>query len=167
MAKPVIIKKKKKPRRETIELNRYKTPLGSNNGGGSQKVFTRDEVIDIVAKEMAMGMKKYELKRMVTDLCGRKPSVTKFEQVLTLARCKLREAANVTRDDAAMRSITFYLEVSYDRSVDMKDRLKAMERIDSVLGLDFRFRGGREAPDNYASRVREFLRKSSSIMNEA
>lgn len=154
MAKKVM-KKKPKPRKNK-HRGGEEVPVQTKRG--MKPVFTDPDVIEVLACEMALGMKKYELKALLRKIAGRQPSKSKFEQVLAKCRALLHKATNVTRDEAKGRSLSFYLNMAYDRNVEAKDRVKAMERVDAILGTEFRYTAGAESPLEYAEKVREFLR---------
>lgn len=75
-----------------------------------------------------------EIKRMAAAKFGVKPRT--IEHYLTEVRNERIEESGRTVDDHRADSFHFYISVLRDKKADPRDKIKAQERIDKLLGLE-------------------------------
>lgn len=125
----------------------------------------REEIVELLADAIARRQKKSALKRMVRDILSgsewEAPSIATLERLITEARGLLRVNSGTDRDRARAEAIAFYEALSSDESASVGDRLRAQERLDKILGLEYKGAVSDDA-DEQAKRIREVLNASRS-----
>lgn len=118
--------------------------------------------IALVADMMAAGHHKHEIKAAVADRCVTAVSPRTIERLLSDARELIKVSAKTTKADMAAEALAFYRSVKADRTAPHRDRIKAQERIDELLGLSAKYASEAEKTDTAA----EFARKAHEAMQQ-
>lgn len=119
-----------------------------------------DEAIAFMVECVSQGMTKYAIKAALFDFLGCKIGVSAFNRAMQTVRGYLTEMIKVEEEDLRIDSLAFYMSVRGNQNEETRDRLKAAERIDSILGFDAKFKqvGGKTAQEQ-VERINEIRRQ--------
>jgi len=122
----------------------------------------RAMIVEMVADAMAQRARKYQLKELIRNCLANTqhadPSIATIERLCTDARALLRASIGLNRDEGRKTSIALYESIIACNASAPKDKIKAQERIDKVLGLEHH--GSTEDnTESVASRIRESLKQ--------
>lgn len=138
----------------------FTNPATKKRGG--PPVYLTDELIEMVVEMLTLHYRKHVIKKAVAQFAFTRlglppPSARTVESAIREARAILRVAAGIKTQDSKAEALAFYQAVARDKSVPSSDRLKAQQRIDALLGHDFKYSDSRQSPEEVAWSIREFL----------
>lgn len=88
----------------------------------------------LCAEMLAQGFYKGQVKKHMRAKYGLStPQINKY---ISRARKHLHAQAQADRDEMRGASLAFYRRIARNKNLEMKDRLKAQERVDKILGLE-------------------------------
>ena len=94
----------------------------------------RDTRISLVRKLISARMTNGEIKRAMATQFGLSPRTA--EGYISRARAEIMEDLGRSREDHQADAYTFYCAVVGNREASNRDKIKAQERIDKLLGLE-------------------------------
>lgn len=98
-----------------------------------------EEVIDHVASLIANRRPRHEIRDFLSDAIQIKFDTHMTQEVMNVARQRLRELAALVHNDARAEAIAFLQSVIADKKVSVSDKLKAQAQLNEVLGLGAKF----------------------------
>lgn len=104
---------------------------------GKRTVVTH-EAVELAVALLARKLPDSKVRRALTA-AGFEGSRRSHSTILACARERQRRAANKPRDQHIREALSFYEAVITDAGASFRDKLKAQERIDGLLGLDAKY----------------------------
>lgn len=105
-----------------------------NGNPGRTSDAELEERVELVRTLLCSRYPKYKIKRLLKeryDVCPRT-----VENYLARARRELVEATGQGKDEHVADAYAFYLSILENRETATRDKLKAQERMDKLLGLE-------------------------------
>lgn len=120
----------------------------------------RDDIHDLIIDAYSRRAHKGEIKKLIYACFANSEKYTccsvTAERLMTEAKEKLRNRMGITRDEGRNEAIAFYESVIRDPNSDFSAKIRAQERIDKILGLEFT--GAKsDTVDEFARKIREAL----------
>lgn len=120
----------------------------------------RDDIHDMIIDAISRRLHKGEIKKLIYACFANSDKYTccavTAERLITEAREKLRDRMGITKEEGRNEAIAFYESVIRDPQSDFSAKIKAQERIDKILGLEFT--GAKsDTVDEYARKIREAI----------
>ncbi len=113
-----------------------------------------------VSNLMASGAHKHQIKRYLAERCMSDVSPRTVERVMADARELIKHSAKASKADMAAEALAFYRAMKADPNTPPRDRIKAQECIDHLLGLSARYTTDAEKTDSAS----DFARKAHEAM---
>jgi len=129
----------------------------AGNNQGPTKTVTIDLLIEYAADRMSSGMHKHALKRRMEKVFKQSISIASYERIRNKARKLIRERAKTTKDEHKSDALSFYKSIASDEDEPANVRIKAMQRMDEIMGIDASMTSDHE--DFSAEEAREMLRQ--------
>ena len=108
----------------------------SGNQQGNFPTVVTQEVIEIVAELIAMGMKKFAIKRWIEkEIFQTKICIKSYEKLRTHAKKYLADNAETTKAEHRSMSLDFYRQMASNDSLGPGNRMRAMENLDGIFGI--------------------------------
>lgn len=125
-------------------------------------VFVTDEVVDMVADMLVKHARKHAIKREVANFVRSKyglppPTARTVETAIREARALLRAHTGTPIQDSKAAALVFYQDLASNDLLEASDRIKAQQRIDELLGHDFKYSDSRVSPADMAASIRQFI----------
>lgn len=98
-----------------------------------------DEVIEWVSTRIAEGAYKGVIKREIAEIMGCTFSPWDYEAIFKRARALVRHVASTDIDEFIQQQVIVYASIIADHEASNKDKLKAMEQRENLLGMGARF----------------------------
>lgn len=115
-------------------------------GEPSRSIWLSDALIELVAEMIGLRYRKGEIKRELAKFNateanpqGEPPSQGVFERLMREARELIRERLEISQSEAAGEAIAFYESVIRDPDIDVREKLRAQDQLERLLGLGARF----------------------------
>lgn len=139
---------------------------GNHQGQGVATVVVQ-EVIEIVAELISVGMKKHAIKRWIEEhiFGSKKISIKSYEVIRTRAKKLLAENADITSEEHKSYSIDFYRQVVSNQNLPAQSRIRAMENLDDIFGIKDKDNEDAD-PMKRAKKIREILSEADSSVGE-
>jgi len=157
--------KKKATKKKAATKKTARRPRGRPKKG--EEVIT-DELIAFMVECVGQGFQKHRIKiALQEDLDLGDISERTFNLAMQKVREYLRETWSAPGDELKCDALQFYSEMRSNVKVDPRERIKAQERIDAILGHDARFnQGGQGTAEEWVERVNELRRKMRASVPE-
>lgn len=154
----VVAKKAAKKKTTKKARNKGGRPLGG-------KLIT-DDILAMMVEMVSRGYGKYDIKPVVEKELGQRISMPTYNTAMQKVRLYLREVWENRGDELRIEALAFYAEMR-KRAPDWRDRGKAQERIDAILGHDAKFKQATtEDVDDLVERINAVRRKMRSTVPE-
>lgn len=98
-----------------------------------------DELIEYVAVRLAEGAHKGVIKREISDILGITFDAHGYEGIFLRARVYIRGIANENIEELIQAQLVVYASIISDHESSNRDKLKAMELRENLLGMGARF----------------------------
>lgn len=152
---------KAKEERKAV-LDRMRTERGTSRASfrpkkeGDAPYKITLEIVELVAECLMHRWSEAQIKKLLQTRAGRRLCVSQLQKTISAAKKRLRERLELDIRDQKALSMAFYESILANEEVDTKERLRAQERIDSLLGLDAKYTAINDPVEN-AQRARELL----------
>lgn len=139
---------------------------------GQGEEFVTDQLVESVAELLACQTPKHEIKKFLYDYNGILHGVEEpirvapstVEKALRLARDLLAIKAKQERGGMVAEVLEYYRFCIRDTSVPVREKLRAMEGLRTMMGLDARF-GEQTSAEDKARRAIEILREMNASVD--
>lgn len=108
----------------------------AENKQGAVRTVVVDLLIEYVADRMAAGAHKHALKREMEEKFKQSISIASYERLRNKARTLIRERSKFSKEDHKGDALSFYKSIASDVNEPASVRLRAMQRMDEIMGID-------------------------------
>lgn len=126
----------------------------------------KEAIIELLMDGLATRMFKSQLKKLVRQCLKGTAwgdlSHVAIEKMITEAKRRLRDEVGISREEGRASSIALYESIIRDPDADRALKIRAQERIDKVLGLEYQGAAG-DDPDDIASQIRAALCEQNEL----
>ena len=124
--------------------------------------FVTQVVIEYVAERMALGVKKFQLKREVEELLEGEIHVQDYEKLRLKARALLTEQGRLTTDERRDNALSIYETILADEHATNKDKLMAVSGLNDMMGIGAKFKDTSGTVEEKAEAIRQSLRETDA-----
>lgn len=123
-----------------------------------------DDLVEMVIQMQACYYPEWKIRKEVTRVMGKQTTKSFLIKCISGARARMKAREFEAGKNGKMDAIEFYQMVIGSKDAKFRDRIKAQERLDSLLGHDAKFGDQGEHVEDKAAKIRETLKQMRSTV---